>query len=705
MVMLTRHLSSIDTNTEAGMFALKELQQWSTEHWIEADQEIAAFTDEVAGAIAQITKSNKALQAKLDATERVLSGQNNVSSVFSYATGSGSGYAVLPSPVPSVESLLMGPNTRVPSKEGSVSPQSFLMDRTAGRVMGTNMVPETPFPAHDTSDANILASISHLGEGRHLPNESVLDYNRRRAAAQWMAQAQSTPFIERACMVSEPVPRTCYGNGGLPEATKGLPPSRAPPNSGTSRVPPLVPPRLPSLPTSGRFDRDGPPHIAGAKEPTVLRNDGGGIGGAPPAPPPLPGSSHSSATSSNRRSNSDERNDRGLPHNHHGPLEGDANRGNRQPDGDRTVPGGIGGGGSSPPGGGRGPLDRGGSPPDRGGGPPGGDRPPSHDQGDDSSDDNNHTRDELSYGPSNVRFDLGADPLSSASCRLRPERMSHTYSGSPRAYLNPTAIVNHPDKYEEESLTRIRVLIQECLNHGQSSQPLPKGVKTPTPYHWEGEDDIEKFENWFQFLLRWMSMQGLTGVKYDRTRVDFLGQFLRKQALSWFNHKIDTSRYYERGLNFEKVVCALHTWFLHKATAQEAVHKFLNCKFSSETGVAAFYNALHHNAARMVVAPDDYTFRREFLAGIPEEIRGLLMKNWGVNAEFTPSEVMYREAIEMETSLRFIARQRQLSGARLSKGKSLSSRRTKGRNACSPHRNDHRDRSPDNRRNKWDRSS
>ncbi|KDQ63434.1 hypothetical protein JAAARDRAFT_189011 [Jaapia argillacea MUCL 33604] len=165
------------------------------------------------------------------------------------------------------------------------------------------------------------------------------------------------------------------------------------------------------------------------------------------------------------------------------------------------------------------------------------------------------------------------------------------------------------------------------------------------------------------------------------------------------------SRYYEQGLNFEKVVCALHTWFLHKATAQEAVHKFLNCKFSSETGVAAFYNTLHHNTAHMVVAPDNYMFRREFLAGIPEEIRGLLMKNQGVNTKFTPSEVMYHEAIEMETSLRFIARQQQLSGARLSEGKSLSSRRTKDRDAHSPHRNNRRDWSPDNRRNKWDHLS
>ncbi|KDQ63435.1 hypothetical protein JAAARDRAFT_189012 [Jaapia argillacea MUCL 33604] len=197
MVVSTRRLSSINTNAEAGMFTLKELQQWSTERWIEADQEIAVFTDEVAGAIAQITKVsvdlhaklarlrteyrqlNKALQAKLDATERVLSGQNNVSSVFSYAMGSGGGYAVLPSPVPSVESLPTGPNTRVPSKKGSISPRSFLVDCTAGRETGTDMVPETLFPAHDTSDANILASILHLGEGRHLPNESVLDYDHR----------------------------------------------------------------------------------------------------------------------------------------------------------------------------------------------------------------------------------------------------------------------------------------------------------------------------------------------------------------------------------------------------------------------------------------------------------------------------------------------------------------------------------------------
>ncbi|KDQ64000.1 hypothetical protein JAAARDRAFT_187385 [Jaapia argillacea MUCL 33604] len=146
-------------------------------------------------------------------------------------------------------------------------------------------------------------------------------------------------------------------------------------------------------------------------------------------------------------------------------------------------------------------------------------------------------------------------------------------------------------------------------------------------------------------------------------KAESLHQFLRHEALSWFNHEIDTPSYDEHELSFEKVICAMHIRFLHKATAQKVVHKFYNCQYSSETEVAAFYNTLDHNAGRMVVAPDDYTFRREFLAGLPESIRSLLMQNRGVNAEFTPSEVMYREAIKMETSLRFLRQQQHISGS------------------------------------------
>ncbi|KDQ61892.1 hypothetical protein JAAARDRAFT_190604 [Jaapia argillacea MUCL 33604] len=769
MVASSKRLSSIDTNAEAGMFALNKLRKWSTDRWTKADQELATFTDNIAGALAQVTKVsvelqsksarmraeyhqlNRALQAKLDATEFVLSGQNNVSSIFSYATGSGSSYAVILSPMPSIESLPGGPVSRVPSKDGSVLPHSFLVDHTSGRVEGTAMVPETPFPGPDTTDVNIMASVLRLGDDRHLPNESALEYERRRAAAQRMARVQSTPFIERGRKVDEPVPRRNDDNSRLSGVPPGLPPRPDPHQFATGRRWLSGPPGLPTLPKNRGFARDGPPHQATTEDPvyttrfnTIPSHDEGykggrenptkdkgkgpkvprydyyraevlpvnirkddplvemlreprrtaptdlfgpkrpsgvppaippdrrsppiasrggddgvrggeppaptrppssrdqrsppiasgsggnsGRGGAPPAPPPSPGSSNSSAASSHRCFNSGDCDGRRPLPSNQGSNDGweEVLLVDVGPDLQEEAEG----------------------------------LPVEENNDNDSSNNDDQPHEEQPYGPSNVRFDLGIDLMSSGSRRPRPDRMSHAYSGAPQTYLNPTAIVDHPNGYEEESLTQIR-----------SSQPLPKGVKTPASYHWEGEDDVEKFKNWFQFLLRWMSMQGLTGDQYDRTRVDFLGQFLRKQALSWFNHEIDTPTYYDRDLNFEKVVCALHTRFLHKATTQEAVHKFLNCKFSSETGVAAYCNALRHNAGRMVVAPDDYTFRREFLAGIPEEIRDLLMKNRGVNAKFTPSEVMYREAIEMETSLRFMARQRQLSGARQSEGKSSS---------------------------------
>ncbi|KDQ64031.1 hypothetical protein JAAARDRAFT_187414 [Jaapia argillacea MUCL 33604] len=257
--------------------SLKRLSSWSTDRWAKADQELVAFTDEITGALAQVTKSNRALQVKLDTTEFVLSGQNNVSSVFSYAMGSGSSYAVIPSPAPSIESLLVGPVSRVPSKDGSASPRSFLIDRASGRAEGTVQVPETPFLGPDTTDANIMALVSHLGDDHCLPNKSALEYERHRAAAQRMARVQSTPFIERGRHVEETVPRMNDDGGMLPAVPPGLALQPVPHQFANGRRGLSGPPGLPNLPNSRGFTRDGPPHQVAAKELVVIQDQFTGI--------------------------------------------------------------------------------------------------------------------------------------------------------------------------------------------------------------------------------------------------------------------------------------------------------------------------------------------------------------------------------------------------------------------------------------------
>ena len=91
-------------------------------------------------------------------------------------------------------------------------------------------------------------------------------------------------------------------------------------------------------------------------------------------------------------------------------------------------------------------------------------------------------------------------------------------------------------------------------------------------------------------------------------------------------------------------------------TAQNATDKFRGTRYLKAKGALAFYNDLNWYADRMIACPDDYTFKRKFLLGLPQDLVENLFKSWKVSAEHTPLKVLLHEVKAMESALQVIER-------------------------------------------------
>ncbi|KDQ59354.1 hypothetical protein JAAARDRAFT_192858 [Jaapia argillacea MUCL 33604] len=197
-------------------------------------------------------------------------------------------------------------------------------------------------------------------------------------------------------------------------------------------------------------------------------------------------------------------------------------------------------------------------------------------------------------------------------------------------------------------------MIQEKMGFRLTEVPQLKNLKVPAPELYNGQDDIDIFEEWLQKLLRWLCLYRITGPELDYERLQILGQYVKGLAADWYNQEVDAPYRRVRAWSFESAIVGLHRRFLHKATAQHAVDKFYACKFSCSDGVASYYNNLLKHASRMVERPDDYTLRRKFLCGLPTNIAELLLHSRNISAEHSPVELILEEAIQMESSNRFL---------------------------------------------------
>ncbi|KDQ49402.1 hypothetical protein JAAARDRAFT_51767 [Jaapia argillacea MUCL 33604] len=207
---------------------------------------------------------------------------------------------------------------------------------------------------------------------------------------------------------------------------------------------------------------------------------------------------------------------------------------------------------------------------------------------------------------------------------------------------------------------RVSVLHQEGGAIGIVTSNI-KNLKLPPPRKYGGEDDIEVFKNWLRDLLHWLCLNGLAGPEHDKECILVLGSYLESRAKVWLDEDIDLRG---RGL----------LQFLHKAMAQRAATKYNNCVYDQKEGVAAFFNQLDAAARKLVVYPDDYSFRRKFFFRLPTEIVRPILHFHCMSPEYNMTEQLLSAAIETEASFK-TAREHQVHRhveMKRAKGKGLS---------------------------------
>ena len=104
----------------------------------------------------------------------------------------------------------------------------------------------------------------------------------------------------------------------------------------------------------------------------------------------------------------------------------------------------------------------------------------------------------------------------------------------------------------------------------------------------------------------------------------------------------------------EELICHLYKQFIHEVTVQNMVTSYQKTMFSKTTGALAYYNELKHHASRMVQPPDEYSMKRKFLGGLPDDLIENLFKSRRVTAEHTSIDKLVREVKAMESSIQAI---------------------------------------------------
>ncbi|KIM85631.1 hypothetical protein PILCRDRAFT_5303 [Piloderma croceum F 1598] len=120
----------------------------------------------------------------------------------------------------------------------------------------------------------------------------------------------------------------------------------------------------------------------------------------------------------------------------------------------------------------------------------------------------------------------------------------------------------------------------------------------------------------------------------------------------------------------------MYKQFIHEVTAQNDANSYKRTKFSRSKGALAFFNNLQRHASRMVQTPDEYSMKRKFLEGLPDDLVENLFKSRRVSAEHTSLSKLLREVKAMESSIQAYHNYRNEQSERLNVPKSTGSTST-----------------------------
>ena len=208
--------------------------------------------------------------------------------------------------------------------------------------------------------------------------------------------------------------------------------------------------------------------------------------------------------------------------------------------------------------------------------------------------------------------------------------------------------------------------------------PEVKAMSPPKPGKYGGQDDIEKFDDWLTQLLKYFRTFNVTGYGCDVDHILYTGLYLKGITAKWYDQEVELPDRCINYWSFKDLICGLFKRFIHKAMAQQAVTNYDHTHYSAEKGVLAFFNDMKWCAHCMVEPPDDYSFRRKFIGGLPHSIVKTVLEARGIMAEHSTMDKILNKVKRMEgaqKALNLLVRNNLRGGGTSSKG-SLS-------NACS----------------------
>jgi hypothetical protein len=124
-----------------------------------------------------------------------------------------------------------------------------------------------------------------------------------------------------------------------------------------------------------------------------------------------------------------------------------------------------------------------------------------------------------------------------------------------------------------------------------------------------------------------MRINNVTGQDKDTLSVDLMGNVLTLIAVTWYANNIESWNRPVKDWEFESLVCALYKQFIHEVTVQNAAISYKKTKYSKSKGALTFFNDLQRHTSRMVQPPDQYSLKRKFLEGLPEDLVENLLKS------------------------------------------------------------------------------
>ena len=203
-----------------------------------------------------------------------------------------------------------------------------------------------------------------------------------------------------------------------------------------------------------------------------------------------------------------------------------------------------------------------------------------------------------------------------------------------------------------DSITHmVQVALEENKDADPEKSPLARvGIKIPHPGTYSGSADLEELEIFVAGVLQWLKMNQYLGSTNTEFQVNYLGTHLEGEAWEWFLRNVEHFKWDVRDWTLETVVAGLQRRFLHTLTHHHASNQFKSI-IGNKT-IHEILNNLKKYTDRMVMQPDEYTFRRRFISALQEPLRQEVLKQ-GLNPEKSTSGQLYKLANAIEEATRY----------------------------------------------------